>query len=220
MKTPKLPPEVPFPPAPWQLAGECWIGLFQADQDVPCPAPWQPVLSPRLSVVALMRYREGTLQYDELMVGPLVRHGTRMGLWVGHIWVDSAASLWGGRRIWSLPKELATFTWEEGRVRVLDARGGPIAMLGVERRTGFGPSLPMPVPGIGGASSQWTTFVGRMRGRLARGGLRVEGWSDRFPFQLGGPALVSVHADRMSLTVPPPESWAEEGASPSATASP
>ncbi|HZH16197.1 MAG TPA: acetoacetate decarboxylase family protein [Archangium sp.] len=195
--------EVPFPPAPWRMSGECWVGLFQADRDVPCPAPWKPMFSARTVMVALMRYQEGTLQYDELMVGPLVRHGLHMGLWVSHIWVTSVASLWGGRRMWSLPKELATFTWEEGRVRVADA-SGPIATFGVERRAGFGPSLPVPMPGIGGAPGGWTTFVGRMSGRLAKGGLRVEDWSERFPFLLGGDASFSVRAHPMSLTVPAP----------------
>lgn len=195
--------EVPFPPAPWRMSGECWVGLFQADRDVPCPAAWKPLLSSRMAMVALMRYREGTLQYDELMVGPLVRRGLHMGLWVSHIWVDSVASLWGGRRMWSLPKELATFTWEEGRVRVADA-AGPIATFGVERRAGLGPSLPVPMPGIGGAPGRWTTFVGRMSGRLAPGGLRVEAWSDRFPFLLRGSASFSVRAHPMSLTVPAP----------------
>jgi hypothetical protein len=156
-----------------------------------------------MAMVALMRYREGTLQYDELMVGPLVRCGARMGLWVSHIWVDSAASLWGGRRIWSLPKELATFTWEERRVRVEDA-AGPIATFGVERRAGPRLPLPVPMPGIGGGPGRWTPFIGRLWGRLASGGLRVEDWSARFPFLLRGSASLSVHARPMTITVPAP----------------
>ena len=195
--------EVPFPPAPWRMSGECWGGLVKADRDVPCPAPWKPLLSSRMAMVVLMRYRAGTLQYDELMVGPLVRHGLHVGLWIPHIWVTSEASLWGGRRMWRLPKELATFTWEEGRVRVADA-SGPIATFGMEQRPGFWPALPVPMPGVGGAPGGWTTFVGWMRARLAPGGLRVEEWSERFPFRLQGPASLSVRAHPMSITVPGP----------------
>lgn len=192
-----------FPPAPWHLAGECWVGLFQADAPLPCPAPWKPLLSARTAMVALMHYDTGTLRYDELMVGPLVRAGTHLGLLVSSIWVDSPTSVAGGRTLWQLPKQLARFAWEEGRVRIEDA-DGPIATLSVQRNPARLPRLPLPMPGIGGGPGNWCHFTGRLRGRLSRGGLGVEQWSPRFPFRLAGPASFSVRASGMQLTVPAP----------------
>ncbi len=61
----------------------------------------------------LARYGAGsTLEYSELIVvGGVVRQGTSVGAWITHIYVDSEASVAGGREIWGLPKQLATFDW-------------------------------------------------------------------------------------------------------------
>jgi acetoacetate decarboxylase len=61
--------------------------------------------------IYIAAYREGsTIQYNELIIAPaLVRSGLRPGAWVSHIYVDSPQSLFGGREIWALPKEMARF---------------------------------------------------------------------------------------------------------------
>ena len=54
---------------------------------------------------------ESTLEYSEFVLAPaLVRCGPARGFWVSHLWVDSADSVTGGRRM-GLPKELARFDW-------------------------------------------------------------------------------------------------------------
>ena len=66
--------------------------------------------------VYLASYESGsTLEYHELIVSPaLVRYGNQSGGWISHIYVDHPDSVAGGREIWGLPKELATFEWENG----------------------------------------------------------------------------------------------------------
>lgn len=196
-------PEVPFAPAPWRMRGEAWVGVFTADRELPLPAPWRPLLSARTVAVVVIRYREGTLQYDELIAGPLVRHGLRTGLLVERIWVDNATSLWGGRRIWGMPKQLARFVWDAKRVQVEDAVG-PIARLSLGRTRLRAPLPLAPLLGIGRLANAWVLMPGRARGWAGPGSMRVEAWSDRFPYRLEGAATASIHASPLTFLFPPP----------------
>ena len=109
-----------FPPAPWQLNGDFFavgglIPIARAKDFVPADLEIVPVLpGMTLGAIAAARYTEGsTLTYSELVVVPaLVRSGGKTGGWISHIYVDDETSVQGGRSIWGLPKELATFEWE------------------------------------------------------------------------------------------------------------
>jgi len=108
------------PPAPWELRGEFII---------------VPVRG--LRGVLLANYTSGTLAYHELIVFP---RATRRGMVISHIYVDDEQSLRGGREIWGLPKELATFRYERRRFvaeGLLEAR--------IRRRRGRIPLL-VPAP--------------------------------------------------------------------------
>ena len=105
MGTTESPVEVPYPPAPWYLLGHLWAGFFTTDAPPALPTGLRPFLAGRWRVVMLVRYLDGTRRYDELVLGALARRKARPGLYVEHIWVTDAAGLWGGRRIWGLPKE-------------------------------------------------------------------------------------------------------------------
>jgi acetoacetate decarboxylase len=115
-----------YPPAPWTLQGRALL----SPQWIDC-AQVRPLLPPELRIVSpwpgktlgglyLATYGSGsTLEYNELIVvAGLVRRGRRFGIWVSHIYVDSPASMAGGREIWGLPKELAQFAWEPDSVTV------------------------------------------------------------------------------------------------------
>ncbi len=112
--------EPEFPPAPWQLAGEFFavgglLPVARARPFVPADLAIAEVLpGMTLGGLAVARYGDGSvLSYSELLVIPaLVRADGRTGGWISHIYVDDEASLQGGRSIWGLPKELATFDWE------------------------------------------------------------------------------------------------------------
>jgi hypothetical protein len=87
-----------------------------------------------LGALFCARYEAGsTLQYHELAIAPaLTRIGYRAGFWISHIYVDSPASVLGGRSIWSLPKQLARFEWQDGSIEVFD---GPARLCGIRWRS-------------------------------------------------------------------------------------
>lgn len=59
---------------------------------------------------------QSTLAYHELIVMPaMVQYRGKRGMWVSHIYVDCERSVAGGRAVFGLPKELASFDWLGGR---------------------------------------------------------------------------------------------------------
>jgi acetoacetate decarboxylase len=135
-----------FPPAPWRLHGELIL----------LPARWGGAL--------LADYQGGTLTYHELIV-------FRPGFVVEHIYVDSSASMRGGREIWKLPKELADFTWSRGHVHVAQ-HGRTLFEARIRRRPGIVPLvIPGPAIGDGGKLS-----VGWLRMRAAPALVQARGF--------------------------------------------
>lgn len=59
----------------------------------------------------------GDLQYCELFLAALARAEGRFGITLPLIWVDSSASLEGGRALWGIPKQQAAFDLEDGKLR-------------------------------------------------------------------------------------------------------
>jgi hypothetical protein len=192
-----------FPPAPWHFHGQAYVGLFRADRPASLPAGLRPLFNPHWRVVALIRYQAGTLRYDELIAGSLARQGARAGVYIPTIWVDSEPSLRGGRRIWGLPKELATFAWAGDTVQISDA-AGPLATLSIDSRAAWLPPLWALGPGIGRLDGCFTFFAARLWGRFGRSGLRLRHWSERFGYRLHERPLLSVAAKPFRATIPPP----------------
>ncbi len=97
-----------YPAAPWRMVGSLWLSLFRLRDAVDAPRP------AGLYGVAFVSYTEGSpLTYSELLVARPVRterHGRRVT--ITDIWVDSPASVAGGRELWAIPKGLADFTLE------------------------------------------------------------------------------------------------------------
>ncbi|MDP9384119.1 MAG: acetoacetate decarboxylase family protein, partial [Actinomycetota bacterium] len=94
--------------------------------------------------VLLARYDEtATLPYHELIVfSALARRSGRLAFVVSHIYVDSDASLAGGREIWGLPKELASFEWSP-RAMTVDQGGRRLLSARLRRRGGGGVPIPL-----------------------------------------------------------------------------
>jgi hypothetical protein len=118
-----------FPPEPWQLRGQLtgWVFLVPLDA---VPAALPPGCRPirlggwALLSAAFVSYEPGgVLTYSELLVTLLVRLRRRIIPSITHIWVDSAASREGGRSLWGIPKELATFDIAAGHLSAGDAAG-------------------------------------------------------------------------------------------------
>ena len=195
--------EVAFPAAPWHFRGQAWAGLFRTEQSLAVPDGLQPLIGQRWLVVALVRYLVGPLHYDELFIGPPVRYGRHMGVWIDRIWVDDLASLWGGRRIWGLPKELARFDWHDDTVTVEDATG-PIATLQLERRMAWLPPLPALVFGVGRLGQRWALTPARGWASPHRAGLRIVNWSSRLPYRPHTTPICAIAANPFIATIGAP----------------
>lgn len=121
-----------YPPEPWRLRGQlhaCVFLLPLIDVPVDLPPGCRPVRLGRLGVVAtawVVYQPGGVLAYHELMSTLLVRRGWRLLPTITHIWVDSVASRDGGRALWGIPKQLATFAFSWSRFACSDDEG-PIA---------------------------------------------------------------------------------------------
>ena len=104
-----------YPPEPWELRGQLHASTFLvplADLPLELPPGCRPVRVRGRAVVgtAWVVYEPGgVLDYRELMATVLVRRGWRLMPHIVRIWVDSESSRAGGRALWGIPKELATF---------------------------------------------------------------------------------------------------------------
>lgn len=190
-----------YPPPPWRLSGQAWLGLFPADATVPLPPDLQPLLSPRWLILLLVRYQSGTLRYDEFAVGALVRLGRWPGVWVDRMWVTDEVACRGGREIWGLPKDLARITWAGPSVLVTD-RDGEIATLRLENRPLRLPPVPVPVLWFGEFAGHRGFTVARFQGWPVWGSFRIETWTDRLPYRPASQPLLSIAARLFRLTVP------------------
>jgi hypothetical protein len=197
-------PETPYPSAPWKATSQYWAGLFRSSQPARLPQGMRTLLGSRMRVVTVVRYLSGsTLVYDELIVAVPVLLGWRPGLYIDHIWVDSLASLWGGRRIWGLPKNLADFTWVENEVTVTDS-AGIIMRMTLDRSPARGLALPFATAGIGRLDERWAWGVVPMRARFGAAGLRIVAISSRFGFHLNTRPIVAIASRDCRVTFPAP----------------
>lgn len=141
----------PYPAAPWRVAGPglicpALVPLAAARALVPDDVTVVPVAPGRtLGGFLLARYEgPSTLHYGELLVLPaLTRAAGRTGWWISHAYVDSPASLAGGRRMWGVPKDLATFAWRDDGATL--TRDDGVALLDVAWRT---PTRTVPLPAV------------------------------------------------------------------------
>ena len=104
-----------YPPSPWDLTGHSYTGLWLLPKRLAPPphsASTKPITIFGRAIVcaAFFVYEEPSpLTYDEIMSTVLVRDGWKVRVSITHIWVNSEASLAGGRELWAIPKDLAEF---------------------------------------------------------------------------------------------------------------
>ena len=129
-----------YPPAPWTMSGQLWLSLFRVREGD------HPDRSPGIHGVALVRYEEPSpLTYGEL----LVAHQVDKAVTITDIWVDSPASVAGGRALWAIPKDLCDFTFRSDGRGMLNRttwtatlEGRPIASASFTDVSRFAPRLP------------------------------------------------------------------------------
>jgi hypothetical protein len=99
---------VRYPSAPWQMVGQLYCSVFKLEERVDDLRPGG------IYGAAFVSYEEGSpLTYSELLVARPVstdKNGRRVT--ITDIWVDSPASVAGGRELWAIPKDLCDFTLE------------------------------------------------------------------------------------------------------------
>lgn len=139
--------ESAVPVAPWRLQGAACLSLWRlppAELGVLAPDPALPLFTfAGNAFVAIIwaKYTGGTLSYDELAVAVLVRGKGLLvpAASVTAIWVDDAVSAEGGRRLWNIPKALASFETsseaDHGFVGRMTLDGQSIAQLRFEPKT-------------------------------------------------------------------------------------
>lgn len=132
-------PSTDFPPEPWQLGGSMLATVWTVDPadvrrrvDPYLPDGVRPVTAGGRAFVmtAFVRYEPGSvLSYDELLVAVIARRGLSPITTIPQIWVDSPASVRGGRTLWGIPKQLAAFeqTWGRSITGTASADGVPLA---------------------------------------------------------------------------------------------
>jgi len=198
--------EAPFPPAPWTLRGAFAVVLVpvRADRARAVLPPGIDLLTAggwTLGGALLAAYEDGaTLAYDELIVfcglGRAGGGASPPAGVVSHIWVDSPASVAGGRRIWNLPKQLAAFSAAGRPLRGFTARDAAGAtLLRATLRPGRA-RVPLPLPtaalGARDGTATYTAAAGRLRaGSPTTARLEVPPSSPLAPLGLSGtwPAL-------------------------------
>jgi hypothetical protein len=171
----------PYPPEPWDLAGTGHVTLWRMPVAAVPPLPFSArplaVGGTALAATAFVAYDDrGLMAYDELLAGVLVRFGWRIGLSITDIWVDSESSRRGGRELWGIPKELATF----GSL-FAETAAGPIASASFTPRRGL---LPVP-PLLRGSTVQ--TRAGRTVASPIRAGGRVRPAQATWSLDADGP---------------------------------
>lgn len=117
-----------YPPQPWWLCGELSVSLWRLPKRLlpAVPEGLSPVLLGETGIVgtAWVLYRSGSvLEYNELLAAVLVWRGARFRACITHIWVDSEASRQGGRALWGIPKERASFGVESVEPLRIEAHG-------------------------------------------------------------------------------------------------
>ncbi len=103
------PKGVAYPDAPWHMVGSLWLTLFRLGHDV------DPLRPKGLYGAAFVSYQEGSpLTYSELLVARALprSEGRGRAVSITDIWVDSPASVAGGRALWAIPKDLCDFELE------------------------------------------------------------------------------------------------------------
>ena len=103
--------DVSYPATPWAMVGQLWLSIFKLKDPVDDLRP------AGIYGAAFVSYEPGSpLTYSELLVARLAdtdSHGRRVS--ITDIWVDSPASVAGGRELWAIPKGLCDFELDTRR---------------------------------------------------------------------------------------------------------
>ena len=110
--TDPVPAATAYPPAPWEMVGQLWLSLFRLREPVDDLRP------AGVYGAAFVSYEPGSpLTYSELLFArpAPAPDGRGRRVSITDIWVDSPASVAGGRELWAIPKGLCDFDLDSQR---------------------------------------------------------------------------------------------------------
>lgn len=121
-----------YPPEPWELQGQLHLTVWRVPSaHLPrLSAGLKPVQAGATALVAtawVIYEPGGMLSYRELLVAVLAHRGGRPLVTLTDIWVDSTPSLRGGRELWGIPKQRASFHVDGATCAAVDVDGELIA---------------------------------------------------------------------------------------------
>lgn len=212
-----------YPISPWSLQGKALISFHAVDIAamkgfIPATLEILPIFPGKtLGGLYLSSYEKGSvLTYNELIVFcGLVRYGDRTSAWVTHIYVDQPQSVAGGRNIWGLPKQLASFQWSGGSHPQVTSH--PQVAVSQDNQMlcrlsyqGQLPGIPTPLPPFAGTFSLlhsqvvWSSVQGSAKTHLLLGAeVEVPRTSPFAALNLSHPTM-AVHLEDLSLRVQSP----------------
>ncbi|MGF1507185.1 MAG: acetoacetate decarboxylase family protein [Anaerolineae bacterium] len=174
-------------------------------QLVRLPDGMEALGSKRLAVLILIRNHNGSLVFDELLVGSPVRLADEhTGLYIHQMWVSDYHALWGGRLLWGLHAQRAHFFWQPNAVRIADEQG-PVATLRLEQRKAFWPRVSFRWRAVGRLDGYWSLAQRAVRGKPGLGRIRIVAWDFRFVLRPLAQPIVSVRLNPADLTLAPPD---------------
>ncbi|MDQ4094283.1 MAG: acetoacetate decarboxylase family protein [Actinomycetota bacterium] len=127
-----------YPPEPWELRGQQHLTVWRvpATHLPRLSAGLKPVRAGGTALVAtswVIYEPGGVLSYRELLVAVLAYRGGRPLMTITDIWVDSDPSLRGGRELWGIPKQWASFRVNGATCAAVDVDGELIASSAVRQ---------------------------------------------------------------------------------------
>ncbi|MGH3982687.1 MAG: acetoacetate decarboxylase family protein [Pseudonocardiaceae bacterium] len=134
-----------YPPEPWKLRGQLHLTVWRVrSAQLPrLSTGLKPVRAGGTALVAtswVIYEPGGVLSYRELLVAVLAHRGGRPLVTITDIWVDSTPSLHGGRELWGIPKQRASFHVDGATCAAVDA-GGELIVRSAVRPIGALPGL-------------------------------------------------------------------------------
>jgi hypothetical protein len=191
-----------IPAAPWGLRGTMWLGRFRLTRPATVP-PVLTALMPQRLLVAAVRYLEGDLIYDALMIASPVVGRHRMGLHIHHLRISNTSVLQASLELWKQPAQSAAFSWTGPRTEVT---GDPDfrAVLRIRPRTRRSVPIPLLLPTFTGMHGELTYAMVRGHAHARPATLKVLTWPQELPPLHDNTTTVALDLTEFRIKVPIP----------------
>lgn len=191
-----------LPDLPWAMAGFMRVGLFSTTGAAALRAGLSGLPSNRLLILAV-RYLEGDVRYDGLMIAQPARHRLRVGAYIHEFWTSNPVLHRDAKRLWGVDPYLAEFEWTDDRVDVLDSRGHHLSMASTPG-SGRSVTMPLPLPCFTDYRDRLSYAVPRYRAVLRPARATIERWPEHLPALRRPASRLGIDFPRFTIRVGPP----------------